>query len=108
MMVAARAIPSSKSHPAIRNSNEVRREEGAERVGDKLMRSLIVWSLPLVAQTVRMQSRVRNEKGSARARSRDRKIEEALRLFQPTHGRCRAASGAVENEFHFQDARMVF
>jgi hypothetical protein len=42
------------------------------------------------------------------ALAQDRKIEEPLRLFQSTHGRCRAASGAVENEFHFQDARMVF
>ena len=71
MVVAARAITSSKSHPAIRNTIEVRREEGAEMVGDKLMRSLIVWSLGLVAQTVRMQSLVRNEKESARRRSQD-------------------------------------
>src|ERR1700730_2247822 len=78
MVVAARTIPSTKSHPAIRNTNEGRRKEGVERVGAKLMRSLIVWSLPLVAQTVRTPSRVRNEKGSARARSQDRRTVAAV------------------------------
>jgi hypothetical protein len=105
MAAPARTITSSKSHPAIRNTNEVCREEDAERVGDKLMRSLIVWSLGPVAQTVRMQSLVRNQK---KALPQDRKIEGALRLLPSIHGICRAGSGAVENEFHFQDARMVF
>src|SRR5467141_339035 len=73
MAPAASAITSSKSHPAIRNTSEGRREEGAEIVGDKLIRSLIVWSRGLVAQTVRMQSPVRDEKESARARSQDRR-----------------------------------
>jgi hypothetical protein len=58
------------------------------------MRSLIVWSLGLVAQTVRMQSL-----------GQDRKSIAAL----PTDPwDMPAGSGAVENEFHFQDARMVF
>jgi hypothetical protein len=77
MVVAARAITSSKSHPAIRNTMEERREEGAERVGDKLMRNLIVWSRGPVAQTVRMQSLVEKLK-----RKRSPKIEGALRLFE--------------------------
>src|ERR1700730_9383782 len=101
----ARAITSSKSHPAIRNTNEVCREEDAERVGDKLMRSLIVWSLGPVAQTVRMQSLVRNQKKRCRESARSK---QHCRLLQSIHGICRAGSGAVENEFQFQDARMVF
>jgi len=43
-----------------------------------------------------------------KALAQDRKVEAAWRLFQWTHGTRRARSAAVENEFHFQDARMVF
>jgi hypothetical protein len=73
-------------------------------VGDKLMGSLIVWSLGLVAQTVRRQSLVRNEKENARKMARSKQHGGS----SPRPMGCRAAAGAVENEFHFQDARMVF
>jgi hypothetical protein len=42
-----------------------------------------------------------------KALAEDRKIQAAWRLFPSTHGMPRNRRG-VENEFHFQDARMVF